>query len=313
MANNKIQLADGTLLIDLSQDSVTPESLAGGVTAHNKEGELIVGTGTIVPSSGAVATLEFATATTTPTSELNSITFNVLGEPKAFTVSLRKTTEFVSPNKVAAIAYTGSAVHGTIFTSSNYTTATDFTHSFSNGVLTVTSTNEIFVNDAEYILNYWYGDAEIEESNRTVATSNSLITTLSITGLTEQPEFFIIQLNANVAQSTQYHRVGYVIYDGTNIYGLEFFNKQVIYSNTAWSFTYSNGTLTLRSSSASVGGYWYYNSSYRFITLKKPEPEEVVVLQNKTVTENGTYTADVGYTGLGAITVSIPVYDGSVS
>ena len=33
MANNKVQLRDGTVLLDLTGDTVTPETLAAGVTA----------------------------------------------------------------------------------------------------------------------------------------------------------------------------------------------------------------------------------------------------------------------------------------
>ena len=44
MANNKVELADGTVLMDLTGDTVTPESLAEGVTATNAAGEKIVGT-----------------------------------------------------------------------------------------------------------------------------------------------------------------------------------------------------------------------------------------------------------------------------
>lgn len=47
MANNKVQLADGTTLIDLTQDTVTPEVLASGYTAHDSAGEPIVGTASI--------------------------------------------------------------------------------------------------------------------------------------------------------------------------------------------------------------------------------------------------------------------------
>lgn len=45
MANNKVQLSDGTVLLDLTGDTVTPETLLSGVTAHNAAGEPIVGTG----------------------------------------------------------------------------------------------------------------------------------------------------------------------------------------------------------------------------------------------------------------------------
>ena len=43
MANNKVQLSDGTVLLDLTGDTVTPENLLSGATAHNAAGEQIVG------------------------------------------------------------------------------------------------------------------------------------------------------------------------------------------------------------------------------------------------------------------------------
>ena len=44
MANNKIQLSNGTVLLDISNDSVTPDKLVSGTTAHNAAGERITGT-----------------------------------------------------------------------------------------------------------------------------------------------------------------------------------------------------------------------------------------------------------------------------
>ena len=43
MAINKVEYA-GNVLIDLTSDSVTPETLAKGATAHNAKGEQITGT-----------------------------------------------------------------------------------------------------------------------------------------------------------------------------------------------------------------------------------------------------------------------------
>lgn len=43
MANNKVQLADGTTLIDLTSDTVTPQTMLAGTTAHDASGELITG------------------------------------------------------------------------------------------------------------------------------------------------------------------------------------------------------------------------------------------------------------------------------
>lgn len=63
MANNKVQLADGTTLIDLTADTVTPQTMILGATAHSASGETITGVvdlanaGTSVPlvSSGSGA------------------------------------------------------------------------------------------------------------------------------------------------------------------------------------------------------------------------------------------------------------------
>lgn len=59
MANNKVQLSDGTVLLDLTGDTVTPETLLSGVTAHDAAGNTIVGTG-----DGSNLTVAFTTAST---------------------------------------------------------------------------------------------------------------------------------------------------------------------------------------------------------------------------------------------------------
>lgn len=43
MGVNKVDLSTGETLIDISNDTVTPETLAEGATAHNAQGELIIG------------------------------------------------------------------------------------------------------------------------------------------------------------------------------------------------------------------------------------------------------------------------------
>lgn len=48
MATNKVVLANGETLIDLSNDSITPRTMAAGTTAHDSTGALIVGTATEV-------------------------------------------------------------------------------------------------------------------------------------------------------------------------------------------------------------------------------------------------------------------------
>lgn len=47
MANNKVELADGTTIIDLTSDTVSPQTLVLGATAHDKSGEQITGEVTV--------------------------------------------------------------------------------------------------------------------------------------------------------------------------------------------------------------------------------------------------------------------------
>lgn len=44
--NSKVVLTDGTVLMDLTSDTVTADKLAEGITAHDKSGALITGTNT---------------------------------------------------------------------------------------------------------------------------------------------------------------------------------------------------------------------------------------------------------------------------
>lgn len=51
MSVNKVQLANGETIIDISDSTVTPETLAEGVTAHDASGQKI--TGKMVPGGGS--------------------------------------------------------------------------------------------------------------------------------------------------------------------------------------------------------------------------------------------------------------------
>lgn len=53
MGVNKV-VYDGVTLIDISTVTVTPETLAEGVTAYNAQGELIVGRAKVVTTSAAL-------------------------------------------------------------------------------------------------------------------------------------------------------------------------------------------------------------------------------------------------------------------
>ena len=57
MANNKV-VYGGRTLIDLTSDTVTPDKLASGVTAHDKSGTKITGTAKVGTTENWTFTLE---------------------------------------------------------------------------------------------------------------------------------------------------------------------------------------------------------------------------------------------------------------
>lgn len=81
MANNKVQLSDGTVLLDLTQDTVTPENLLSGATAHNAAGEQI---------SGAVAPVRYDVAQDLTPAQKEQARDNIgaAEKPKAVSVTL---------------------------------------------------------------------------------------------------------------------------------------------------------------------------------------------------------------------------------
>lgn len=81
MANSKIVLADGRVLIDLTQDNVVADKLLAGYTAHGADGEKIVGTNTFDVDSSDI--------TTKPAEVLSGKPFAAGGEVKTGTMPNR--------------------------------------------------------------------------------------------------------------------------------------------------------------------------------------------------------------------------------
>ena len=55
MANNKVQLADGTVLIDLTGDNIQPENVDEGIAFHDSSGEQRIGTKAALPNASGVS------------------------------------------------------------------------------------------------------------------------------------------------------------------------------------------------------------------------------------------------------------------
>lgn len=105
MANNKVQLSDGTTLMDLTQDTVTPQTLLSGATAHNAAGEPIV---------GAVAPVRYDVAQDLTSDQKKQARDNI---GASATVTMRKvtltTSGWDSSTKQQTVAVSGILADGT--------------------------------------------------------------------------------------------------------------------------------------------------------------------------------------------------------
>ena len=253
---------------------------------------------------GTAAKVE--TATATPTYASASISFTgLLGEPTSFAVvSNAELATGASPWKTAAVVYDGTDLHGqTIRNTSNAQVTYDgssFSYTYNNGTLTITGSGTNFQAN-QYKLVYTYGSATVGTAQTQVG---SVATSITFTGVTDQPAFFSCIFKSNFSTSSGYQRVIVVANDGTSTYGMEMDSSAKV-STAHWSYYYSNGSLTINSQGTNAGGYFHQPGYYQLTYVAGGGDE--VILQDKTVspTESTQYvTADEDYTGLGTVTVN---------
>lgn len=254
--------------------------------------------------SGGESNLQVGTATTTPSSTSSSISFTGLsGEPTSFVVtSMSDLATGSSPWKTASVVYDGTNVIGQVITNTNNAQVTydgsGFSKSYNNGTLTITGTSTNFQAN-QYKLVYTYGGSSGNIGTDDVQVGSGA-TSITFTGLSDEPSYFSCIFKSNFSTSQGYQRVITVVYDGTSTYGLAMDSSAKDATN--WSYTYNNGSLTISSSGTNAGGYFHQPGYYQ-LTYATGEVIELTA-EPLSITENGTYTAPKGkaYT---PVTVSV--------
>lgn len=255
----------------------------------------------VVSVSGGTPELHVDTKDVTPASASGSIQFTGLaGEPTSFSVVCRADLSTGSPYKVAAVAFDGSSTIGQYITNTSNAQMTydgsAFSHSYSNGTLTVTCSGANF-QAAEYILCYTYGGGTIASEQVQVGSG---VTSITFTGISDEPEAWTCIFTSNIGTSSGYTRAHVVAFDGSSIYGCEMGSGST--ATAHWSASFSNGSLTISSQSTSQGGYFHQPGYYELVYAIGGGN-----YQSKTVTPTTsaqTVTADSGYDALKRVTVN---------
>lgn len=111
--------------------------------------------------------------------------------------------------------------------------------------------------------------AHIAETTKSL-TSNA--TSIAFTGLSAQPKAFMLIATTQITVSSTYY-VSSVMSNGTDTYGAYVrkgsgsSSAYQYVSSSYFSWTYSNGTLTVKTQSSTYGGYFKSSVTYRLIYI----------------------------------------------
>ena len=250
-------------------------------------------------SGGGGSSMMVSTATKTLAAAASSIQFTGLsGEPTSFVVT-SAADQSTGGTKAVAVVYDGTSCHGIDLTT-QAEADTGFTQSYSNGTLTITATTASFQAN-EYKLVYSYGGTGGNIGTADVQVGSGA-TSITFTGLSDEPEYFSCIFKSTFSTSNGYQRVMEVVYDGTNIYGHALDSSA--HALTSWTWSYNNGSLTITSTGTNNGGYFHQPGYYQLTYAIGGDH----TLQTKTVTpteQTQNVTADTaqGYTALKKVVV----------
>ena len=297
-------LVQDTSLISIGDKVRALSGVEGSMSLNTMRDKIEAASNEVVTQSGLInqvketllekidANAIISTATITPTSNSTSINFTgVTDTPVYFCVAPIGNTALSSSSRYAInVVYDGNATVGIY---SNRTTATYTTNgyswTYSNGTLNVksasTSNGGYFKSGTSYQLTYVTLPSITTDATYSSSISpSSNSTSISFSGLTSEPKYFAIIPTSNTTLSSSTRYALNVVYDGVNTIGVYSNNSTATYTTNGFSWTYSNGTLTVKTASTSNGGYFRSGAEHKliYVAAKSGSGNGTVSIENNT-------------------------------
>ena len=233
-----------------------------------------------------------STATITPTSNSTSINFTgVTDTPVYFCVTPTGNTALNRTTRYALnVVYDGNSTVGIYSTTTTATYTTNgYSWTYSNGTLNVksasTSNGGYFKSGTSYQLTYVMLPSITTDATYSSSISpSSNSTSISFSGLTSEPKYFAIIPTSNTTLSSSTRYALNVVYDGNSTIGVYSNTSTATYTTDGFSWTYSNGTLTVKTASTSNGGYFRSGAEHKliYVAAKSGSGNGSVSIENNT-------------------------------
>lgn len=292
-SNGTITIADPSSVTHLTatqNGDYYPDGVYGSVTVNVSSGGMKLGYSTATPEN------------------VNKIVFTgIKGAPTSLCITSDNNISTSTPPNISTILFDGTTFEGIgIGTESNAQVSPLSSDAFipiyddGDQTITINTSGCQFVTANSYSLVYTYGGSSSNIDTKEVQVGSGA-TSITFTGLEAEPDYFSCVFESSFGTSSGYQRVITIVNDGSETYGLAMDSSAK--AQTSWTYSYSNGSLTITSQGTNDGGYFHQPGNYQ---LTYGYGGEVPHYQSKTVTPTTSaqnVTADSSYDALKKVTV----------